>query len=561
MWHEFQLNTSAEREWRRLQPHFQLSDYFILGFIFSDNGAVNNLLHDRLAAMYRAHISGLQPLLADSPQTLLEEILPRLVRGSVKHQALQAPIWLDLSALAPTPAWQRARLDLLARLNERREQMRKHLTVPLVLVLPLSEKRQIRELAPDLWAIRNFAVDVDDWLELLPTAEHLPALESEPINSTTISPPSALTTAFVREWQRLQERSSTERSVLSAAGRAIDALSSEGTYERAEAIAKGALHISRSRLQNLGETPEVLHDLSISLVKIGDTARAQGKWRYAQEVYLESLELCRKQFQRSGETTEVLRDLSLSLHRVGDVASNQGQWQRAQELYYESLELSRKLLQRLGETPETLRDLLVSLNNAGDAASDQDHWQHAQELYLESLELSRKLLQRSGETPDTLRDLSLSLDRVGDVAQAQGQWQRAQKLYEECIELIRKRLQLLGESPEILRDLLLALSKVGEVARTQGQWQRAQELYLESLELSRKLLQHSGENPQTLRDLAVSLWRVGYVARAQNQQQRAHESWSEGLAVAQKLAERFPDMGDHQDLVDNFEQRLAELQA
>ena len=513
MQHGFRLNASAEREWLRLRKHFELSGHFILGFIFSDNGAVNNLLHDRLAELYRAHISGLQPLLAKSPQALLEEILPRLVRGSVKHQALQAPIWLDLSALDPSPAWRSARLDLLARLNERREQIRKHLTVPLVLVLPLAEKRQIRELVPDLWAIRNFAVDVGDWLELLPTAEHLPALESEPINSTTISPPSALTKAFVREWQRLQEHGSTESSVLLAAGRAIDALFKEGDYGQAEAIAEAALAISRSRLQSLGETPKALRTLLLLLMRVGDIAQAQAQWQRAQEAYLESLELSRSLLQSLGETTDTLRDLSLSLNRVGDVAQSQGQWQRAQEAYLESLELSQKLLQRSGESPEILRGLLVCL------------------------------------------------DRVGNLARAQGQWQLAQKFHGECIELIRKRLQLLGESPETLRDLLLALSKVGEVARARGQWQRAQELYLESLELSRKLLQHSGENPQTLRDLAISLGRVGYVARAQNQQQRAHESWSEGLAVAQKLVERFPDMGDHQKLVDDFDQLLAEFQS
>ena len=513
MQHEFRLNASAEHEWRRLQPHFQLSDYFILGFIFSDNGAVNNLLHDRLAELYRAHISGLQPLLAKSPQALLEEILPLLVRGNVKHQALQAPIWLDLSALAPTPAWRQARLDLLARLNERREQMRKHLTVPLVLVLPLAEKRQIRELVPDLWAIRNFAVDVDDWLELLPTAEHLPALESEPTNSTTISPPSALTTAFVREWQRLRQIGSTERGVLLAAGRAINALLREGNYGKAEAIAEAALAISRSRLQSLGETPEALRDLFISLLQLGDAAHAQSEWQRSKELYLESWALGHKLLKLLGETPETLRGLAVALERVGNVARVQGQWQRAQELYLENLRLCRKLSQLLGDTSEILRDLLSSLDRAGDVALAQGQWQHAQEVYLESLELAHKLLQRLGETPETLRDLAVLLHKAADIA---------------C---------------------------------TQGQWQRAQELYLESLELSRKLLQHSGENPQTLRDLAISLGRIGYVARAQNQQQRAHESWSEGLAVAQKLAECFPDIGDHQELVDNFEQRLAEIQA
>ena len=524
MRHEFQLNTSAEREWRRLQPHFQLSDYFILGFIFSDNGAVNNLLHDRLAAMYQAQISGLQPLWPDNPQALLEEVLPRLVRGSVKRQASQAPIWLDLSALEPTPDWRRARLDLLARLNERREQMRKHLTVPLVLVLPLAEKRQIRELVPDLWAIRNFAVDVGDWLEPLQPLqplqllqplqplEPLPELKQKPMSAPAAKLASGLTSSTVREWQRLQQRGSTERGVLLAAGRAIDALLGDGEHQQAAAIAEEALQISRSRLQLSGETPLALLDLSVSLVKLGDAVSAQGQLAYAQEHYCESLDICRKLLELSDEDPATLRSIVVALEKVGNVVSAQNQWQCAQEYYAESLELSYRLLQRLGETPEALRDLSVLLEKVGNVAKAQGQWQRAQEFYSDSLAKRRKLLEHLGKTSETLRDLSVSLDRVGDVARAQGKWQRAQELYSESLELRRDLLRRLGKTPEVLRDLIIAFERVSNVAIAQGQQQHARELLIE------------------------------------------------GLEVASELAQRFANVNEYPEFARIFQQRLAQLQ-
>ena len=524
MRHEFQLNTSAEREWRRLQPHFELSDYFILGFIFSDNGAATSLLLDRLAAMHRCQISGLQSPRAESPQDLLEEVLPLLVRGSVRQEALRAPIWLDLSALKPTPAWRRARLDLLARLNERREQMRKHLTVPLVLVLPLSEKRQIRELVPDLWAIRNFAVDVGDWLEPLqpleplpplpplPPLQPLPALEQDPVTTPAIKLASELTPSMVREWRRLQQRGSTERGVLLAAGRAIDALLGDGDHQQAAAIAEEALQISRSRLQLLGETPLALLDLSVSLVKLGDAVSAQGQLASSQGHYCESLDICRKLLELSGEDPETLRSLVVALEKVGSVFSAQNQWQCAQECYSESLELRYRLLQQLGETPKMLRDLSVSLEKVGDIAKAQGQWQRAQEFYIDSLAKRRRLLEHLGKTAEGLRDLSVSLDRVGDVACAQGNWQLAQELYSESLELRRDLLQRLGKTPDVLRDLVIAFERVSVVAIGQGQQQHARELLVE------------------------------------------------GLEVASELAERFPNADEYQEFASIFQQRLAHLQ-
>ncbi|WP_141699311.1 tetratricopeptide repeat protein, partial [Candidatus Thiosymbion oneisti] len=72
----------------------------------------------------------------------------------------------------------------------------------------------------------------------------------------------------------------------------------------------------------------------------------------ARTAFTESLEIRRRILQRLGETPEALRDLSVSLNKVGKTDQQLGDWQRARDAFTESLEISRRILQRLGETPE-----------------------------------------------------------------------------------------------------------------------------------------------------------------------------------------------------------------
>ncbi|MEZ5574197.1 MAG: hypothetical protein R3F44_00575 [Candidatus Competibacteraceae bacterium] len=75
--------------------------------------------------------------------------------------------------------------------------------------------------------------------------------------------------------------------------------------------------------ERLGDTPEVLRDLSVVLNKVGDAARALGRLEEAERAYAESLAV-RVLRQRLGDTPEVLRDLSVALERVGDAARGPG---------------------------------------------------------------------------------------------------------------------------------------------------------------------------------------------------------------------------------------------
>jgi len=322
-------------------------------------------------------------------------------------------------------------------------------------------------------------------------------------------------------------------------------------WQEASRASTEALNICRQRIQNIGDTPETIRDLTISLNRIGDVRRAQGDLAAAADAYEESLALRRQLRQSWGDTPEILRDLSVSLDHVGYVRKAQGKLAAAADAYEESLALSRQLRQSRGDIPETLRDLSVSLDHVGNIRSAQGDLVTAADAYEESLALSRQLL---GDTPETLRDLTVSLNRIGDVRRTQGDLAAAADAYEESLALARQLRQSLGDTPETLRDLSISLNRIGDVRRTQGDLAAASNAYEESLALSRQLRQSLGDTPASLRDLSVSLDRIGNVRRAQGDLSAAADAYEESLALRRQLRQSLGDTPESlRDLTVSFD--------
>ncbi len=158
---EARLTPEGEAAWLRLKHHLEWSESFALGFIFSGHGRLIELFRERVAAIYRARVTRLQTPEINSRETLIPQLLPRLLNPTIAELALHAPLWIDLSR--QQDHWQETRLELLARLNEQRERLRQVQHRPVVLILPAAERKTIRALIPDLWAIRSFCLDTADW--------------------------------------------------------------------------------------------------------------------------------------------------------------------------------------------------------------------------------------------------------------------------------------------------------------------------------------------------------------------------------------------------------------
>ncbi len=74
----------------------------------------------------------------------------------------------------------------------------------------------------------------------------------------------------------------------------------------------------------------------------------------AREAYRESLDIRRQLRHALGDTPQALRDLSVSLEKAGSVERDQGDLAAAREAYRESLDIGRQLRHALGDTPQAL---------------------------------------------------------------------------------------------------------------------------------------------------------------------------------------------------------------
>ena len=108
--------------------------------------------------------------------------------------------------------------------------------------------------------------------------------------------------------------------------------------------------------------------------QLGDLAlKVDGDAAIARQHFEESLALARRILEQFGETPERLRDVSVSLDKLGDLALKvDGDAATARQHFEESLALDRRILEQFGETPERLRDVSLSLNKLGDLALKVD---------------------------------------------------------------------------------------------------------------------------------------------------------------------------------------------
>ena len=200
------LSPDGEAAWLRLKLHLEWLDGFDLIFLFSAHAAVVRVLRERLAAAYRARVTGLE---------------------------------------VPTPQ------------------------------------------TPD---DRRFSLDLGHWLAPA-GAERSPAHPPEKPIPFALSDTEQ---SQVEEWRRLRGKQTDDRGALVAAARAYDALWRRAQVDTAAEVALWMAESARRILERVGETPEALRDLSVSLNKVGDTDHALGAFEQARTVFTEGLEIAER---------------------------------------------------------------------------------------------------------------------------------------------------------------------------------------------------------------------------------------------------------------------------
>ena len=484
------LDPAAEAEWQILRRQIELAAGFWLGFIFSPSPRPVAVLRRRVEQIYRLHASRVWLVRPSAPEEL-REILPRLLEpesveaGCIWVEAIR----LDASTFTdeePGP-WATAWDWTLMRTNEHREVLRRRMNGGLVYAAPPQWKPRARIAAPDLWSIRSLVLDLPASAGGLPDAVRRDAMEREsavpdPSFDTAIDVDFALAEARRIVGKPKYDPRSHARVLL----RAVEGLLARDRAGEAVETAHEVLRI-------LKDAPDPGRLLPEALEWTGKAERADGDVAAAETHLDEAVSGWKSFIDRNGESPQVLRDLSISLVSLGDVRHEAGALATATDVFEESLALARRLLEMMGETPQALRDLSVSLNKLGDVRREGGELAAATEGFEESLALHRRLLEAFGETPQALRDLSVSLNKLGDVRREGGELAAATEGFEESLALRRRLLEAFGETPQALRDLSVGLNKLGEVRRESGDLTAATAAFEESTALKRRLPNATGE--------------------------------------------------------------------
>ena len=320
------LHPPVAELWAEMRLHMEWSEGLSLCFLFAPGHAALVPLAqwaDDAWAWRTAPMLRLEP---DQPEPAATQVLTALEAHVQRLPDTRAPVWVQLLTLDGSdspPAWDAARAALLARLNEAREWLRGDFARPLILALPQHWQHLVSEVAPDLWQVRTFTAVVPGGTQApVQAASPKPDLPMPQQVEAELAP---LRAGVVQAQDRLaqakpEQQAALQRELLEALWDLADGLLEHMQVVAVETAAQG-LALARQLRASLGETPQVLRDLSISLDNVGAAENAAGRGDAAVAAYRESLALRRQLRASLGETPQVLRDLAVSLERIASFRS------------------------------------------------------------------------------------------------------------------------------------------------------------------------------------------------------------------------------------------------
>lgn len=581
---ETALGHQGEAEWHRLRQQLALAEGFWLGFLFTTSPVVTRTFRQRTERILRSRALSLQTL---RPETTgeLERILPRLFDPEPNTGCL----WLEAPRVdSPGTAedepgsWIRAWDQLLLRLNERRDRLRRTLDCGLVLVAHPRIKPRVRDAAPDLWSVRSIVLEPNPGPVDAPTVRSGEAFERDRRQERPIGDNPYLSPGFERTSYSPETPTEVREPEAEYGEDPEDPAAASAKLLRRAAGDLQAGH-SRSAIHHAVRAIEILDSirppegpdragayalLAEAELADDDPAAAEGHLRRAIELLEDpldrraltwldmldeiawghcdsasSIHLCREQVDRARsrawasekESPTNLKDLSLSLQKLGDALYSGGDFEGAAAAFQESFLILRRTSGAHEEQYKTLRDLARSLARLGDVLRLAGELEEALTAFEGSLRLVQQIVDEHGESPEALRDLSVCLNMAGEVFQEQGDIVRAKESFQESLAIRRALLRDHGESPGRLRDVSICLERIGDALLLSRDFERAAKVFQECLQLRRNILRSYGPSLRLLREVALSWDRFGNVLRELAELDEAVLKLRESLRIRRRL--------------------------
>jgi hypothetical protein len=151
------LTLAEEEQWQEFSRHVEWAERFCLIILFVEDALLAGQFLQRLQSQLQGQVSSLHILKPSRPESLAADIFEDLRRCLVPHTIV--PCWLELHQHR-SPEWQRALDNFFARFNENRDRIRRDYPCPFIILLPVAYKSRLREIAPDLWSVRNYTAQL-----------------------------------------------------------------------------------------------------------------------------------------------------------------------------------------------------------------------------------------------------------------------------------------------------------------------------------------------------------------------------------------------------------------
>ena len=336
-----------EAVWADLRAQLEWSCGFALIFIFISQPAQVDALRERVRDSLASRALRLHATKAEVAAGLVDALLGVILGTGASPDG--GPLWIEVWRDSPNVEMNRARGNLLARLNERRGALETQLKAPLILLLPVEFRPQVRDIAPDLWHVRAYSAEVE--APAVPTGSQSQgeattesAREEPPAPAPMELPVEAR--RVVEAWARLATSGDADRLDINLGLEAFDRYLAAHRLTDARGVLTDLERFARKRFAKATGTtavPAALRELGMVLDRAGDLAMAEQRLHDAAEAYEESLLISRQLVAQLGETPQGLRDLSVSLNNVGAVARDLGQGEAARAAFEESAALRARL--------------------------------------------------------------------------------------------------------------------------------------------------------------------------------------------------------------------------
>ena len=306
--------------WAEMRLHMEWSEGFSLCVLFAPSASATEGIArwaDDAWAWRTAPMTRLNPA---APKGAAQALLRGLQDHSERWGSLRAPVWMSLLA-QDSPGgqnlWDVERATLLGLLNESREWLLREFACPLVVSLPTTWAARVAALAPDLWHVRAYTAEVAATPQQTTTQVGLATTQGAPEQALTTLREAVLDARARANAADPLHHTAAQRELVVALGQLSAQSLLGGQLSEAHGAASDSVALMRQLRQALGDSPQVLRDLSVSLDNLGDAEEQAGRGEAALAAYRESLDIFRQLRQALGDSPQVLDDLAVSLERLG----------------------------------------------------------------------------------------------------------------------------------------------------------------------------------------------------------------------------------------------------